>query len=145
MLTEQQNIESTQRYKERKPLNLRVSYTPDLEEQLLDALDFVLCKLDFELVQKLNPDQISIGIPEILIDVHGNSLSLLIQLLENKPEITNIIFHTNDCLRDYHKYIVAGVEFVSRPQYTKAGLQVGFMGSGNKCYTLLEEREYLEQ
>jgi hypothetical protein len=64
--------------------------------------------------------------------------------IENKPEFTYIIFHTDDCLRDYHKYTLAGVEFISRPEYTEAGLRVDFLGHEENRYTLLEERIYTD-
>jgi hypothetical protein len=144
MFTENQNISHQRTTSSRKPLNLRVSYTDELAFQLPEALRFVMLKLDFNPTMEFDPGNLPVGIPKTLLDEDGNSLTLLLQLLDRNAEMKNIIFHTDDCLRDYHKYILAGVEFISRPEYKAEGLQVNFMGYADGHYTLLEERNYTE-
>ncbi len=142
MVSQNQNSSIQPIKPERKPLTLRLSYAPDLVSQISDALDFVVEKLNlspskkFSLSDILNHEQINFR------DSNGNSINLIIQQIEYKPEFNYIIFHTDDCLRDYHKYILAGIEFISRPEYTDAGLRVDFLGHKENRYTLLEERIY---
>ena len=129
---------------DRKPITLRLSYIPELADKITEALDFVLSKLKFYPVEKFIFSESFCSSEVTLTDAKGNVLTLIMYLLENDPGIRYIIFHTDDCLRDYHKYILAGVEFVNRPEYTGAGLQVDFLGYADNRYTLLEERTYTD-
>ncbi|MFA6945203.1 MAG: hypothetical protein WC220_04805 [Pedobacter sp.] len=129
---------------DRKPIILRLSYLPDLTHQIADALDFVFEKLKFNPTEEfIFREDLNNG-PIEFRDIKGNTLILNMQIIENNPEFKYIIFHTDDCLRDYHKYILAGVEFISRPEYTGDGLRVDFLGNADKRYTLLEERTYTD-
>lgn len=143
MLSEEYNATDQTEAKKRRFLSLRVSYTNELADKLNTALHFVLRKIGFEPQQKLIFDNQS-GNNLIVSDSEGNRLSIDLQILESNDKIKNIIFHTDDCLRDYHKYILSGVEFISRPEYHAAGLQVNFIDDAENCYTLLEERIYTE-
>lgn len=128
----------------RKPITLRLSYIPKLVPQISAAIDFVLSKLNFhpteiiDFTERLNTGPIS------LKDHEGNTLILLINEWNRDQKIEYVIFHTDDCLRDYHKYVIAGVEFINRPEYTDAGLQVNFLDNRDNRYTLLEERIYTD-
>lgn len=129
---------------ERKPLTIRLSYVPELIPQIPAAIDYILSKLNFLTNEKINiPEQINTG-PICLRDKDGNTLILEINELQNKQEIKYLIIHTTDCIRDYHKYTIAGVEFINRPEYTEAGLQVDFIDNRDNRYTLLEERTYTD-
>jgi hypothetical protein len=124
-------------------VTLRVSYTDELLNKLDTALHFVIRKMGFATLPPLSYSVLS-GNELIQHDPDGNKLTLIFQKLENSAGINTIIFHTDDCLRDYHRYILLGVEFTSRPQYHAAGLQVNFIDDYGNCYTLLEERIYTE-
>lgn len=127
-----------------KPLTLRLSYIPKLVPQISAAIDYVLSKLDFRPAEIIDfTERINTG-PISLSDHSGNTLTLLLNELDNNQEVKHIIIHTDDCLRDYHKYIIAGVEFINRPEYTNAGLQVDFLDNRDNRYTLLEERIYTD-
>lgn len=129
---------------DRKPISLRLSFIPALAAKITDALDFAFGVLNFYPDEKFIFNESFSNEPITLKDDRGTVLTINLNALENDSEIKHIIFHTDDCLRDYHKYIVAGVEFVSRPEYTEAGLQVDFLGNNNNRYTLLEERIYTD-
>jgi len=129
---------------ERRPITLKLSYVPDLVPQLADALDFVIEKLKFLPIEKLQLNEALKNEPIQLRDSNGNVLNLIIQKMEPDSGFNYITFHTDDCLRDYHKYTLAGVEFISRPEYTDAGLRVDFLGHKENRYTLLEERTYTD-
>ncbi len=143
-MNEDQNEKSRQTISNRGPINLRVSFPARLVSRLSNALDFVLCKLDFTPLHRFNFGEILEGEPARVEDINGNILTLTLNIIKEDTGISNIIFHTDDCLRDYHKYIVSGVEFIKRPEYTSAGLQVEFIGNDNEQYTLLEERVYTD-
>jgi len=129
---------------ERKPLTIRLSYVPELIPQIPAAIDYILSKLNFLPAEKINiTEQLNSG-PIYLRDQDGNSLIFEINELKNKQEIKYLIVHTTDCIRDYHKYTIAGVEFINRPEYTEAGLQVDFIDNRDNRYTLLEERIYTD-
>ncbi len=127
-----------------KMMTLRLSYIPELVPQIPAAVDYVLSKLTFEPVEIIDfKERINTG-PIVLNDCSGNTLTLILHELNNDQEVKYIIIHTDDCLRDYHKYIIAGVEFINRPEYTNAGLQVDFLDNRDNRYTLLEERIYTD-
>lgn len=129
---------------ERRPIILRLSFVKDSIPYLNDALDFVIEKLEFIPTEKVNLSDGPKNEPIELKDSNGNLLTLLMQEIDHKPEFNYITFHTDDCLRDYHKYTQAGVEFISRPKYTEIGLSVDFFGYKENRYTLLEERTYTD-
>jgi len=129
---------------EHKPITLRLSFVKDSVPQLTDALDFVIEKLEFIPIEKVYLRDGPKNEPIELKDSNGNLLTLIMQQIENRPEFKYITFHTDDCLRDYHKYTHAGVEFISRPEYTDIGLRVDFLGHKENRYTLLEERIYTD-
>lgn len=129
---------------DRRGITLRLSYFPELKHQLADAVNFVLEKLKFYPREKFNPSpDLEEGIIK-LIDLKGDLLTLNIQLVEVNVEFKHITFYTDDCLRDYHKYTLAGVEFVSRPEYINLGLRVDFSGPAEARYSLLEKRIYTD-
>ncbi len=143
MLSEEYNGNDQAEAKKRRFLNLRVSYTNELADKLNTALHFVIHKIGFEPQQQVAFSNQS-GNDLILNDSEGNRLTIDLQMHESNDKIKSITFHTDDCLRDYHKYILSGVEFTSRPEYNAAGLQVNFIDDADNCYTLLEERIYTE-
>ncbi|SDL80799.1 hypothetical protein SAMN05421813_102212 [Daejeonella rubra] len=143
MLNPNQNNRDQPKLTDRKPLTIRMSYIPDLAGKISDAINFILMSLNFQLEEEMNFDKMVFLEPITLQDSNGKTITLIIKELENDPEIQHIIVHTDDCLRDYHKYLIAGIEFVNRPEYTAAGLQVDFLGHNDR-YTLLEERTYTE-
>lgn len=127
--------------KKQWPLNLRVSYTRELTDKLNKALHFVTEKIGFK-----PPEEFTFvkGLQNLeLQGVNGKTLTIELELLET-GSIESIVFHTDDCLRDYHKYTVSGVEFANRPEYTASGLQVKFIDEEDNSYILLEERNYSE-
>ncbi len=127
--------------KKQRIINLKVSYTSELTSQLNNALHFVSDKIGFKAPEEFTFNN---GLQHIkLFDANGNTLAINLNLLE-EGAIESVVFHTDDCLRDYHKYIISGVEFLSRPEYTPAGLQVKFIDGDDNCYILLEERNYSE-
>ena len=144
MVSQDQNTRNQSIKPERRPITLRLSYMPDHVHHIADALDFVIEKLQFLPTEKFNLGENSKNETIQLKDNNGNILTLIMREIENKPEFNYIIFHTDDCLRDYHKYTLAGVEFISRPEYTDAGLRVDFLGHKENRYTLLEERIYTD-
>jgi len=144
MVSQDQNINNQPISPERRPITLKLSYLPVHVPNIADALDFVIEKLQFLPTEKSFLSEGPKNEPIKLRDINGNLLTLIMQEIENKPEFNFIIFHTDDCLRDYHKYTLAGVEFISRPEYTDAGLRVDFLGHKENRYTLLEERIYTE-
>jgi hypothetical protein len=144
MVSQDQNTKNQSISSERRPITLKLSYMPDHVPHLADALDFVIEKLQFIPTEKFFLSEGPKNEPIQLRDSNGNLLTLIMQEIEYKPEFNYIIFHTNDCLRDYHKYTLAGVEFISRPEYTDAGLRVDFLGHKENRYTLLEERIYTD-
>ncbi len=144
MVSQDQNTKNQSISPERRPITLKLSYMPDHVPHLSDALDFVIEKLQFMPTEKFFLSEAPKNEPIQLRDSNGNLLTLIMQEIEYKPEFNYIIFHTNDCLRDYHKYTLAGVEFISRPEYTDAGLRVDFLGHKENRYTLLEERIYTD-
>ena len=144
MVSQDQNNSIQPIKPERRPITLRLSYKPDHATHIADALDFVIEKLQFLPTEKFLLSDAPKNEPIQLRDSNGNLLTLVMQEIENKPEFNFIIFHTDDCLRDYHKYTLAGVEFISRPEYTDAGLRVDFLGHKEYRYTLLEERIYTD-
>ena len=143
MLNPNQNSRDQPKLTDRKPNTLRISYIPDFAKKIPDAINFILMSMSFQLEEAIDFDKIVFPEPVILQDKYGKTITLIIKELENDPEIKHIIVHTDDCLRDYHKYLIAGIEFVNRPEYTPAGLQVDFLGNNDR-YTLLEERTYSE-
>jgi len=143
MLNPNQNNRDQPNLTNRKPITLRMSYIPDLVDKISDAINFILMSMNFQLEEEINFNKMVFQEPIALQDIHGNTITLMIKELENDTEIKHIIVHTDDCLRDYHKYLIAGIEFVNRPEYTPAGLQVDFLGHNDR-YTLLEERTYTE-
>lgn len=127
-----------------KMMTLRLSYTPELVPQIPAAIDYVLSKLNFQPVEFIDfTEKVDTG-PIILKDCSGNTMTLLLHELNSDQEVKYIIIHTDDCLRDYHRYIIAGVEFINRPEYTNAGLQVDFLDNRDNRFTLLEERIYTD-
>ncbi|HQS06499.1 MAG TPA: hypothetical protein PLT16_12800, partial [Daejeonella sp.] len=142
MVSKDQNISNQSLRSERRPITLKLSYLPVHVPHIADALDFVIEKLQFIPTEKFLFSESPKNDPIQLKDSNGNLLTLIMQEIKNKPEFNYIIFHTDDCLRDYHKYTLAGVEFISRPEYTDAGLRVDFLGHKENRYTLLEERIY---
>ncbi len=144
MVSQDQNISNQPISPDRRPITLKLSYLPDHVPHLADALDFVIEKLQFLPTEKFFLSEAPKNEPIQLRDSKGNLLTLIMQEIENKPEFNYIIFHTDDCLRDYHKYTLAGVEFISRPEYTNSGLRVDFLGHKENRYTLLEERIYTD-
>ncbi|MDO8992738.1 hypothetical protein [Daejeonella sp.] len=144
MVSQDQNSRNQPIRPERRPITLRLSYMPDHVPHIANALDFVIEKLQFLPTEKFLLSEALKNEPLQLRDINGNLLTLIMKEIENKPEFNYIIFHTDDCLRDYHKYILAGVEFISRPEYTDAGLRVDFLGHKENRYTLLEERIYTD-
>ncbi|HQT22578.1 MAG: hypothetical protein B7X86_06130 [Sphingobacteriales bacterium 17-39-43] len=144
MVSKDQNISNQSLRSERRPITLKLSYLPVHVPHIADALDFVIEKLQFIPTEKFLFSESPKNDPIQLKDSNGNLLTLIMQEIKNKPEFNYIIFHTDDCLRDYHKYTLAGVEFISRPEYTDAGLRVDFLGHKENRYTLLEERIYTE-
>ena len=144
MVSQDQNNRVQPIKPERRPLTLRLSYVPDLFPFVADALDFVIEKLQFFPTEELFLLDGPKNEPIEMKDSYGNVLTLIMQQIEYNPQFNYIIFHTDDCLRDYHKYTQAGVEFISRPEYTEAGLRVDFMGHKENRYTLLEERSYTD-
>jgi len=143
MLNPNKNNRDQPKPTERKPITIRMSYIPGLANKISDAINFILMSMDFKIEEDINFNKMIFTEPITLQDIHGNTIALIIKELENDTEIKHIIVHTDDCLRDYHKYLIAGIEFVNRPEYTPAGLQVDFLGH-NERYTLLEERTYTE-
>lgn len=143
MLTGDYNKNEQAEAVKQKVLNLRVSYTDELAGKLDTALQFVVRKIGFRPAQEFSYNS-QFGKDLILNDPEGNKLNINLQKLGSSNNITSIIFHTDDCLRDYHKYILLGVEFTSRPEYNGSGLQVNFIDDTGNCYTLLEERIYTE-
>jgi hypothetical protein len=143
MLNQKQNNRDQQKLKDRKQLTIRMSYIPDLADKISDAINFILMSMNFQLKEAINFNKMILQEPFTLQDIDGKTITLVINKLENDPEIKHIIVHTDDCLRDYHKYLIAGIEFVNRPEYSSAGLQVDFLGLNDR-YTLLEERTYTE-
>jgi hypothetical protein len=144
MVSQDQNISNQPISPDRRPITLKLSYLPDHVPHIADALDFVIEKLQFLPTEKFFLSEAPKNEPIQLRDSKGNLLTLIMQEIENKPEFNYIIFHTDDCLRDYHKYTLAGVEFISRPEYTNSGLRVDFLGHKENRYTLLEERIYTD-
>ncbi len=144
MVSNDQNISNQPIRPERRPITLKLSYLSVHVPYIADALDFVIEKLQFIPTEKFLFSGSPKNEPIQLKDSNGNLLTLIMQEIENKPEFNYIIFHTDDCLRDYHKYTLAGVEFISRPEYTDAGLRVDFLGHKETRYTLLEERIYTD-
>lgn len=145
MVSQDQNNSKQPVNPERRPITLKMSYLPAHVPHIADALDFVIEKLQFLPTEKSFLTKVPKNEPIQLRDSNGNLLTLIMQEIEDKPEFNYIIFHTNDCLRDYHKYTLAGVEFISRPEYTDAGLRVDFLGHKESRYTLLEERIYTDK
>lgn len=68
--------------------------------------------------------------------------------LQSKPDIQAIsinkpmVINTDDCLRDYHKLRMAGINFEGMPRYTPNGLEVVVADKNGNRYTLLEKRNY---
>lgn len=144
MVIQDQNTKSQPNRSEHRPLTLRLSFAKNQIPHLADAIDFVLKKLQFLPLEKFVLNDYPANETLQLKDFNGNQLTLILQEIEEKKEFNYIIFHTDDCLRDYHKYTHAGVEFISRPEYIEAGLRVDFLGYGENRYTLLEERIYTD-
>ena len=142
MLSE--DINKNEQAEARKPrsLNLRVSYTNELSVKLNKALHFVADKIGFRPIEDFTFIKESVEMR--LHDSTGNTLILNLETHETGVNRDTIIFYTDDCLRDYHRYIVSGVKFISPPEYTEAGLQVCFIDEEDNRYTLLEERSYTE-
>lgn len=142
MLSE--DINKNEQTEARKPrsLNLRVSYTDELSVKLNKALYYVANKIGFQPIDEFTFIN---GLEEVrLYDSTGNTLHISLETHKTGVNRDTIIFFTDDCLRDYHRYIVSGVEFISRPVYTEAGLQVCFIDEEDNRITLLEERFYTE-
>lgn len=142
MLFEDLNENELAEARQKRVLNLRVSYPDALSNKVNKALHYAIHKMGFKPQSEFafikGTNQIN------LHDASGNTISIHIEVSDPSAASENIIFYTNDCLRDYHKYIVSGVEFVNRPEYNSAGLQVRFIDDEDNCYTLLEERFYNE-
>lgn len=60
---------------------------------------------------------------------------------ENKP---GYIFHSRDCLKDYHRLLSMGFQVISRPDYTEQGLAASFCDSKGVVFSILEKRNYLD-
>jgi len=144
MVIQDQNTKNELNSSERRPLTLRLSFAKNQFPDLADAIDFVLEKLQFLPIEKFFLIDYPADETLQLKDFKGNQLTLILGEIEEKKDFNYIIFHTDDCLRDYHKYTHAGVEFISRPEYIEAGLRVDFLGTGENRYTLLEERIYTD-
>ena len=142
MLSEDFNKNAQAEARKPRSLNLRVSYSDESSVKLNKALHYVADKIgfkpmeDFTFINELEEMR--------LHDSTGNTLILNLEKHETGVNRDTIIFYTDDCLRDYHKYIVSGVKFISHPEYTEAGLQVCFRDQENNRYILLEERSYTE-
>ena len=142
MLFEDFNQNELVEAQKNRVLNLRVSYPIALDNKVNKALHYAVDKMGFEPQAEFafKPGDNRID----LHDSNDNMLSIHIEASDSSVMTENIIFYTNDCLRDYHRYIVLGVEFVNRPEYNSAGLQVRFIDDEDNVYTLLEERNYNE-
>lgn len=108
------------------------------------ALRYVLHKLNFQPAFMIDPDTRVNSEKILLQDQTGSDLLLEIEKLPAETDLAGIVFYTDNCLRDYHKYITLGVEFTSRPQYCEHGLKVEFLAPDDSVYTLLEKRSYSE-
>jgi len=142
MLSEDFNKNAQAEARKPRSLNLRVSYTNELSVKLNKALHFVADKIGFRPIEDFTFIKESVEMR--LHDSTGNTLILNLETHETGVNRDTIIFYTDDCLRDYHRYIVSGVKFISPPEYTEAGLQVCFIDEEDNRYTLLEERSYSE-
>ncbi|MBC7758034.1 MAG: hypothetical protein H7069_04200 [Phormidesmis sp. FL-bin-119] len=142
MLSEDFNKNAQAEARKLRSLNLRVSYSDESSVKLNKALHYVVDKIGFKPMQDFTFVKESEEMR--LYDSTGNTLILNLEKHETGVNRDTIIFYTDDCLRDYHKYIVSGVKFISRPEYTEAGLQVCFRDQENNRYILLEERSYTE-
>ncbi len=142
MLFEDFNQNELAEAQKKRVLNLRVSYPTALVIKVNKALHYAVHKMGFDPQAEFT---FNAGDKRIdLRDSDENMLSIHIEASESAANTENIIFYTNDCLRDYHRYLVLGVEFVNRPEYNSAGLQVRFIDDQDNVYTLLEERNYNE-
>lgn len=142
MLSEHWNTNEQAEAPKQKTLTLRVSCTNELTGKLNTALRFVVNKIGFTPIDEFT---FITGLSQFtLFNTNGNTLVIELQIIEPGLNTENIIFHTQDCLRDYHRYIMSGVEFINRPEYNASGLRVRFIDDEDNCYTLLEERTYTE-
>ncbi|MGB4399283.1 MAG: hypothetical protein WBJ10_07935 [Daejeonella sp.] len=142
MLFEDFNQNELVEAQKKRVLNLRVSYPVALDNKVNKVLHYAVHKMGFDPQAEFT---FNAGDKRIdLRDSDENMLSIHIEASESAANTENIIFYTNDCLRDYHRYLVLGVEFVNRPEYNSAGLQVRFIDDEDNFYTLLEERNYNE-
>lgn len=144
MEDQEKNMSNHSAMPDRKAITLRLSYFPNLKHELADAVDFVMEKLKFYPTEKFNPTSELTQELIVLKNQNGDLLELNIQLVEPNAESKHITFYTDDCLRDYYKYLKAGVKFVSRPEYSNLGLCVDFIGHKDARYSLLEERTYTD-
>ncbi|SKB92011.1 hypothetical protein [Daejeonella lutea] len=142
MLSEFYNDNEQAEILQPKTISLKISCNPALTNKLNTALRFVTLKMGYVMLEDFNyvenQDQY------ILLTTNRNKVSVELNITKPGTSSENIIFHTDDCLRDYHKYIMLGVEFVNRPEYSNCGLQVKFIDDHDNHYTLLEERYYNE-
>lgn len=142
MLSEEINKNEQAESMKPRSIKLQVSYTDELSAKLNKALHYVAHKIGFKPMEEFTFIK---GLEEMrLYDSTGNTLIVSLKTHKTGVNSDTIVFYTDDCLRDYHRYIVSGVEFISRPEYTEAGLQVCFIDEEDNRFTLLEERSYTE-
>jgi hypothetical protein len=55
-----------------------------------------------------------------------------------------IIFNTDNCIRDYHQLMNAGIKIEQVPKYRTKGLELVISDNYGNRYLLLEKRDYQE-
>lgn len=121
---------------------LKVTYKPELAQGLETALIFLTDKLGYP--TDLPADFLKTGGQVQFRNQDETELKIIIEESNPGNGLDNITFHTDDCLRDYHRYLMSGIEFINRPEYHPMGLLVHFIGPKETIYTLLETRIYTE-
>lgn len=124
---------------------LKLSYAKNEEKNLRYAVRYVLHKLEFQPLYLPEFDLSKQEYHILMNDAEENELMLEVKRSPEKEAFSGIVFYTDNCLRDYHKYILLGVEFISRPEYCEQGLMVKFIAPNDSVYTLLERRIYSEK
>ena len=126
-------------------MNLTVKYTPVLVNRPEMVKDFLTRILGFSFWQKTS---IADGQEGIIVGEKDNANAYLLLIKDSagseKSCPTPIIINTDDCIKDYHNLMEQGVEIVKKPQYTALGLAAEIADGEGNHYTLLEERNYLE-
>lgn len=103
-------------------------------------IDFCTGKLGFRVFKHtkiLNQRQCT-----ILVKDNSDKALMLIESDDKNKAGSTVILNTDDFLKDHFELKGVGVNFLSEPEYTMAGIAAAFEDPDGNRWVLIEERDY---